>query len=428
MTILRRSGRRLRAVARVAAFATFATLVIPAYAAMSVLRPPREARSDQPLVVTIVYSGDANGFTGEIPAELTVTLTNGEAAPRRVALTRDPSSPAQVALAPGEMKAVSYSAAWPEWARGLLKIDVPDTDVSPSVVLLTRMKDGAPVAEDTSPSSSWMTAAAPTDATSPRNDGTVPISPSPPRASDLGTFLGGRLSSYEPMYFADGFGSHGENLAKFQVSIKFRFIMPDDPRSRRFTDNIYFGYTQTSLWDMREYSAPFRDTSYKPALFYYVADTGWRTSWFTRMGFEGGYEHESNGKAGPDSRGIDTLFVKPIFEFGDLNANYLTVAPKIYWYEHKADENSDIADYRGYVDLLLKYGSNDGWQLAATLRKGMKGGKGSIDTQFTYPLAKLISSAWGGYIWVGYFNGYGEDILDYNKHRWIARIGFAVSR
>ena len=39
------------------------------------------------------------------------------------------------------------------------------------------------------------------------------------------------------------------------------------------------------------------------------------------------------------------------------------------------------------------YGSPDGWQLATTLRKGTRSAYGSVDTQFTYPLAKLINTA-----------------------------------
>lgn len=105
---------------------------------------------------------------------------------------------------------------------------------------------------------------------------------------DLGTFLAGRLSPYEPIYFADGVGSHGDNLAKFQVSFKFHFVLPDDPRSRGFLDNLYFAYTQTSLWDIREYSAPFRDTSFKPALFYYLPDTGVEKQLVQQDGSHGG--------------------------------------------------------------------------------------------------------------------------------------------
>ncbi|WP_175982047.1 phospholipase A, partial [Burkholderia sp. BCC1630] len=92
-------------------------------------------------------------------------------------------------------------------------------------------------------------------------------------------------------------------------------------------------------------------------------------------------------------------------------------------------DNRDIADYRGYMDLVVKYGSPDGWQLSTTLRKGTHHWYGSVDTKLSYPLAKLFDNAWGGYVWIGYFNGYGEDLLDYNQRQhWIARVGVSIAR
>jgi outer membrane phospholipase A len=111
-----------------------------------------------------------------------------------------------------------------------------------------------------------------------------------------------------------------------------------------------------------------------------------------------------------------------------MQSYHLTVSPKIYQYINRAGENRDIADYRGYVDLLVKYGSPNGWQLATTLRKGTKSWYGSVDAQLSYPLARLLGDAWGGYLVLGYFNGYGEDILGYNEKRWVARLGFALTR
>jgi outer membrane phospholipase A len=46
--------------------------------------------------------------------------------------------------------------------------------------------------------------------------------------------------------------------------------MPDDLRSKAFLDNLYFAYTQASIWDLSADSRPFRDTTYSPQLFYYV--------------------------------------------------------------------------------------------------------------------------------------------------------------
>lgn len=404
-------------------------------AGVAVLRPPREALATAPLDVTLVYSGDQpDGIDIDVPAQLNVSLSNGDVVPTPLTLARASDAPTHLRLAPGELKAVRFSGAWPKWARGAMQIDVPSLDASPSYVMLTRERESRnAMASDAGTTQSSQSPQSPqsppSTSSSTQTASTFPASPAPANPNavlpPLNSFLS-RFSVYEPMYFADG--SNGENLAKFQLSFKFRFVTPDDPRSRGFVDNLYFGYTQTSIWDLGEYSAPFRDTSYKPQLFYSLDDTGWKSSWFTRMGIAAGYEHESNGRDGPESRGIDMLFVRPTWDFGDLNANHLTVSPKIYYYTHIAGENHDITDYRGYVDLLVKYGSTDGWQLAAILRKGTKSTYGSVDLQFTYPLAKLFSSAWGGYLWVGFFSGYGEDILDYNVHRNIARIGYSITR
>jgi outer membrane phospholipase A len=410
-------------------------LVLGSYSAysvagVSVLRPPREALANSPLEVTIVYAGDQPGGTEvDVPAQLTVALSNTDVIPHRLALTRESGAPDHLKLAPGELKAIRYSGTWPEWARGAMQIDVPELDVSPSYVLVTRPPHSG---KDAALASGWGangSTAGSTAGAAPTSASLIASSPAPSRPDapvpQINTFLS-RFSSYEPMFFADGGGS--ESLAKFQLSFKFRFVIPDDPRSRGFADNLYFAYTQTSLWDLKEYSAPFRDTSYMPSMFYYLEDTGWKSKWWTRMGMIAGYEHDSNGRDGPESRGLDYFFIRPIWDFGDLTGYHLTVEPKVYLYTHIAGENHDIADYRGYVDLRLIYGSPDGAQLDTTLRKGTQGGKGSIDTQFTYPLAKLINNRWGGYLWLGFFSGYGEDLLDYNQHRWIARIGYSITR
>ncbi|WP_241495994.1 phospholipase A [Paraburkholderia monticola] len=406
-------------------------------AGVSVLRPPREAISSSPLEVTVVYAGDQPGGTEvDVPAQLTITVSNTDVTPKPLTLTRESGAPDHLKLAAGELKSVRYTGTWPEWARGAMQIDVPQLDVSPSYVLLRRAphsgKDAALASAGGTSGTAAGTATGSTAGTAsgePSSTNLIASSPAPSRPDApvplINTFLS-RFSAYQPTYFADG--SNGENLAKFQLSAKFRLVIPDDPRSRKFVDNLYFAYTQTSLWDIREYSAPFRDTSYMPALFYYLEDTGWKSKLWSRMGIETGYEHDSNGQDGPESRGLDYFYVKPIWDFGDITGYHLTVAPKIYIYTHIAGENHDITDYRGYVDLRFIYGAPEGAQLDTTLRKGTQGGKGSIETQFTYPMAKLINSRWGGYLWLGFFSGYGEDLLGYNQHHWIARIGYSLTR
>lgn len=54
---------------------------------------------------------------------------------------------------------------------------------------------------------------------------------------------------------------------------------------------------------------------------------------------------------------------------------------------------------------------------------------GSIDAQLTYPAQRLFGGAFGGYVWVGYFNGYGQSLLDYNnRQHWNVRVGYSIYR
>ncbi|MFM0502276.1 phospholipase A [Paraburkholderia caffeinilytica] len=415
----------LAAITVIAAFATFSD---EARATVAMLQPARVAAANEPLQITLLYSADdAKALTLTVPPTIRVTVNGAEQSPQPLELQREPGVPDTLHLRPGQFRKVRFSAPWPQSARGEVRIDPVGFDASPALVAINRgpQQDAIAQAEQAESQASTPGQAAETAAAV---DGPTGDAMSPPgdSLSTTGRGVLSHVSYYEPMYFAAG--HNGDTNARLQLSFKYRILMPDDLRSKAFLDNLYFAYTQTSIWDLSADSRPFRDTTYSPQLFYYVPDTGWHSPFFTRMGFAAGIAHESNGKAGTDSRSINMPFIRPTWEFGDLTGNHLTVSPKIYYYIGTSN-NPDIADYRGYVDLLVKYGSPDGWQLATTLRKGTKHWYGSIDSQFTYPLARLLGSKWGGYIWVGYFNGYGEDLLDYNnRQHWMARIGYSIAR
>ncbi|WP_242681962.1 phospholipase A [Paraburkholderia hospita] len=419
---------RFAFVVSIAASLGFTTPCV--HATTSMLAPLREAAFDEPLSITLLYSADDNAqLDVTLPATIRVTLTNGDIAPQPLELMREPGVSNALHLSPGQFRKVRYSAPWPAWARGEVRIDPVGFDASPTLVAINRgPREGKIVQAEraemqaATPAQTASAAAAVTPASS-----TEVASPAADALMSAGRAALSRISYYEPMYFAAG--HNGDTNARLQLSFKYRLLLPDDLRSKRFLDNLYFAYTQMSIWDLSAESRPFHDTSYMPQLFYYIPDTGVRSEWFTRMGIAAGIGHESNGLAGDNSRSLNIVFVRPTWEFGDLNSTHLEVSPKVYFY-FGTSSNPDIADYRGYVDLLIKYGSPDGWQLATTLRKGTKHWYGSVDTQLTYPLAKLLgSSAWGGYLWVGYFNGYGEDLLDYNKRQhWMARIGYSIAR
>lgn len=232
------------------------------------------------------------------------------------------------------------------------------------------------------------------------------------------------LSVNEPMYFV--VGGSGSVTARFQMSFKYRLFDAESLPVAWFPplSGLHFGYTQTSLWDLGDDSAPFRDTSYRPSFFWQGASLG---KGLMPDLLRGGFEHESNGKDGVHSRSSDILFAQPVWrtEFADGRA--LVVAPKFYGYLNKED-NPDLQRYRGYADWIFRYGHEDGWLLSTQLRHGTAG-HGSAQLDLSYPLRRPLFARTGGFLHFQLFRGYGESLLDYNIERSTqARVGFSIVR
>jgi phospholipase A1 len=234
------------------------------------------------------------------------------------------------------------------------------------------------------------------------------------------------VSVYEPVYFIIG-GDDGLN-AKFQISFRYRLFDGEGSLASRlpWIDDLYLAYSQTSLWDLDELSKPFRDSSYKPRLFYADYDLGRLFDGRVRLGVETGLGHESNGKDGEESRSFNMVYVRPTLTIGDPEGFSIYLAPLIHNYISE-DENPDIADYRGYVDWLFGAGSKGGLNFWTVLRQGTRSDYGSVEMNLSYPLSKL-SRDLTGWVLLQYFGGHGESLLDYNrKLDSQLRLGIAVA-
>jgi outer membrane phospholipase A len=238
-----------------------------------------------------------------------------------------------------------------------------------------------------------------------------------------------RLSPDEPLYFILGW--HEGSNAKIQLSFKYRFVNPDPDRFRSapFFSRVYFGYTQTSLWDLESDSKPFYDTSYRPSLFArherLATVAGGRGWWWGQAGVE----HESNGQSGDQSHSLNIMYVQPVLEL-DLGRGgpHLTFAPRLWAYIGELDENPDIAEYRGYGQLYAAVTGLSEWQLALTGRMGTAG-RGSIQVDFTCPMDRLSLRAFEAYLHVQFFDGWGESLRSYDQRLpWQLRVGIAVVR
>jgi phospholipase A1/A2 len=234
------------------------------------------------------------------------------------------------------------------------------------------------------------------------------------------------LSANEPMYFLMGKNSEHGMDSRFQLSFKYR---PFDPEGTvagfvPLLSNLYFAYTQTTLWDIGSPSSPFRDTSYRPSVFYRWVGSG-RNLMPDEWRF--GAEHESNGQSEPVSRSLNTLFVRPTWNFDIADGRRLSFSPKIQDYLDKSG-NSDIQRYRGYVDWQLRYGREDGLIVDGLYRLGTAGySSGQLDV--SYPFSNRIFARTGAFVHLQLLSGYGETLLDFNKKGDTQiRLGLSIAR
>ncbi|CAG9173276.1 phospholipase A [Cupriavidus respiraculi] len=404
-----------------------ATMPNAANAAIALLQPARVVDGTKPLVLKLLVSADTANRNYLVPDDITVTASAGMQPPVRIVMRRVGPGPDTIRLRQGQHRTIEYSGEIPATLRGEVRLDPVDIDAAPVLVTLNRAPEAQPADRAVAQTRAADKAAEVAAATG--EEAVIPVVPpsaaTAPTVAETDLRDRDRLSFNEPMYFL--VGAHGGANAKFQLSFKYRVFQGENPASKGLLDNLYLGYTQFSLWDLSSESKPFRDTNLRPSVFYYLSDVGVRNSAISRLSVATGLEHESNGRDGEDSRSVNTVFVKPTFYLGDQTDWHWTVTPKAYYYLSK-NNNADIAHYRGYMDLKLAYGKPDSWEFAATLRKGTRKSYGSVDAQVTYPLARLLPGT-AGYLMAGYFVGYGESLLDYNrKLPWQFRLGYALNR
>jgi len=337
----------------------------------------------------VVVSSDARAEAGA-PFEVVVIPPPGEAAPDELAV-RLTVDVAEIALNLRPAGVVEngrhrYVATMPVSAVGHVSLRLADRP-SNTLVLVVSPPDG-------------MRGLA----------GTTPEEREPP------------LSENDPMYFI--IGTRGGTTARFQLSFKYRLFDASAGfgQERPWLSGLYFGYTQNSLWDLSTESKAFRDTSYRPSLFWKWERPDQRTFLdAARLGVE----HESNGGEAERSRSINIFFVRPEWHWALKEGAHFEFTPKVYSYLDK-EENTDIAHYRGYIDWRARFDSGANWIATGVVRYGTAS-KGSFLLDMSRRTRDLKFGPIGGYLHVQFFAGYGESILDYNVRRKSQlRFGFAI--
>ncbi|MFP5382650.1 MAG: phospholipase A [Gammaproteobacteria bacterium] len=209
-----------------------------------------------------------------------------------------------------------------------------------------------------------------------------------------------------------------ESEVAFQISLKQRFLI----------NNVYFAYTQKSMWQAinRGNSAPFRETNYNPEIFLRLlpGDDLLHRWHLDRWGFDLGFEHESNGRALPESRSQNRVYLSAFRPDGDTLWHFRTwyrlpEDPKSGPLDPQGDDNPLTDDYYGYGEIAHRHHFGRNRMLMARVHGNLNTGKGAIEIQLSKP-----SSDGDVFYLFSVFNGYGETLADYDNS--VTRIGFGL--
>jgi outer membrane phospholipase A len=259
---------------------------------------------------------------------------------------------------------------------------------------------------------------APADAQSPPASGAEQRS-----RARLGSFPS--LLPHRPIYVL--IGPDSPNV-KFQFSTKVPLLAPGSPEDEDpVLSNLYFAYSQTSLWDVRRPQQATIDTTYMPEAFFATRTPPFEARRFgaSALGFQIGVQHESNGRPGDDSRNVNYVYVQPTVYFGDPQRFHAEFAPKAKVYFGRQSDNPDIEEFLGFVELFGALRFGDGLHITSIGRIGENGDKGSFQLDATYPLNRFRLDA---YFQVQYFNGFAESLLGYREHHQEVRLGVGFVR
>ncbi len=208
--------------------------------------------------------------------------------------------------------------------------------------------------------------------------------------------------------------------AKMQISLKVPInqddLLVDD-------DAIYFAFTLKAFWQVynHDISAPFRETNYRPELYYLMPITSNLVEADTALAI--GFEHESNGQSQLLSRSWNRIFLNYYY----ARDNYLiSFRP---WYripesekddpsDAKGDDNPDIYKYMGYFELMGTWEQND-YEFSLMIRNNLDNPNyGAVRLDASFPLWGRLRGV------IQYFNGYGESLIDYNHRN--ERLGLGI--
>lgn len=214
------------------------------------------------------------------------------------------------------------------------------------------------------------------------------------------SFAGGKVTKYN-------------SDAKFQISLRHRLYRKLLPY-RLYT---FLTYTQKSFWAIYRSSAPFTETNYNPTLGIgrnFISEG--RIAWSTMLQFE----HESNGRDSIWSRSWNRITFMGIY---NMNCNF-TFQAKVWIPMMLSEYNKDISRYSGIGHLAATYNNNNGRLSCSVLM--VKRGGWNFNANWQIGVAYRLFRQDNQYLYLQFFDGYGESMIHYNDFRRYVRVGFVI--
>ena len=204
---------------------------------------------------------------------------------------------------------------------------------------------------------------------------------------------------------------HNTNV-KFQISIAQRLTRATLP----FGTYLYLFYTQKCFWNVLENSLPMSDLNFNPGI-------GITKPLFVKDRYIGKasliLEHESNGRDSIWSRSWNKV---------SLSANIiidpnLSVAGKIWVPIIDGENNRDILKYCGIYQVSVQAMSNDR-KITSAITMVKRAGW-NFNYNIIFELGYRFSK-FNQYVFLQYYNGYGEGLLDYKVWKSQLRVGILI--
>ena len=223
---------------------------------------------------------------------------------------------------------------------------------------------------------------------------------------------------------------YSRNETSIQLSVRTKIAQGLLTRDSLARDSLWFGYSQLSHWQFFNsgLSRPFRTTDHEPELTYvYPAQAALPLGWQLR--FVGVTAvHQSNGQSLPLSRSWNRTVLMAGVEQGAR----LRVTGRVWKRTPETvanDDNPDLSDFVGRGELAGTWDLNRYNTLGVTLRHSMKStGKGSLRLEWFKSLDDEGQSLGknGLRLHVQLFSGYGDTLVDYNRHRTKLSLGLSL--